>query len=178
MQAPVFVRPPTDEERQALTAGLRSANAFTVRRCQIILASARGEHAPAFAHSVECSGLSVRNVLRALDARGSAALREGYSSPHTVHAAFDDAGAQRLRALLDRSPRDFGHPTSVWTLELAAEVVWSEGITATRISDETVRSALARLSNRWHSAKHGISNPDPAYAEKNGGDRSFMIPTG
>ena len=26
------------------------------------------------------------------------------------------------RALLHRAPRDFGHPTSVWTLELAAEV--------------------------------------------------------
>ena len=47
MQAPRFVRPPTEEEKQALAAGLRSADAFTLRRSQIILASARGEHAPA-----------------------------------------------------------------------------------------------------------------------------------
>jgi hypothetical protein len=43
MQAPLFVRPPTEEERPALAAGLRSADACTVRRGQIVLARARGE---------------------------------------------------------------------------------------------------------------------------------------
>jgi hypothetical protein len=47
MQPPLFVRPPTESEQQALAAGLRSADAFTLRRCQIVLASARGERAPA-----------------------------------------------------------------------------------------------------------------------------------
>jgi hypothetical protein len=32
MQAPLLVRPPSEEERQALAAGLRSADAFTLRR--------------------------------------------------------------------------------------------------------------------------------------------------
>jgi len=169
MQAPRFVRPPSEEERQVLAAGLRSADAFTLRRCQIILASARGEHAPAIARSLGCSDQTVRNAIRAFDAAGVAALRAGSSRPHTVHPAFDAVGAQRLRALLHRSPRDFGHPTSVWTLELAAEVAWTEGITATRVSDETVRATVARLGLRWQRAKHWITSPDPAYAQKNGG---------
>jgi len=168
MQAPRFVRPPTEEEEQALAAGLRSADAFTLRRSQIILASARGEHAPAIARSLGCSDQSVRNALRAFDARGVAALVEGSSRPHTTHAAFDAAGAERLRALLHRSPRDFGHPTSVWTLELAADAAFAEGITATRVSDETVRATLARLGIRWRRAKGWITSPDPAYAQKNG----------
>ena len=167
MQAPRFVRPPTEEERQALAAGLRSADAFTLRRSQIILASARGERAPAIARALGCSDQTVRNALRAFDAGGVAALTEGSSRPHTVHAAFDADAAERLRALLHRAPRDFGHARSVWTLELAAEVAYAEGLTAIRVSDETVRATLARLGIRWRRAKGWITSPDPAYAQKN-----------
>jgi hypothetical protein len=42
-KAPLFVRPPTDAERQALEDSLRSSDAFVLRRAPIILASARGE---------------------------------------------------------------------------------------------------------------------------------------
>jgi transposase len=168
MQAPRFVRPPTEEERQALAAGLRSADAFTLRRCQIVLAGARGERAPAIARVLGCSDQTVRNAIRAFDRDGVAALRAGSSRPHTVHPAFDADGAERLRGLLHRSPRDFGHPTSVWTLELAAETAYAEGLTAARVSDETVRATLARLGIRWRRAKDWITSPDPAYAQKNG----------
>src|SRR5688572_29529029 len=114
MQAPLYVRPPTDSERQALAAGLRSADAFTLRRSQIVLASARGERAPTIARSLGCTDQTVRNAIRAFDRDGAAALTAGSSRPHTLHVAFDAAGAERLRAILHRSPRDFGHPTSVW----------------------------------------------------------------
>jgi transposase len=164
----MFVRPPSEEERQALAAGLRSADAFTLRRSQIVLASARGERVPAIARSLGCSEQTVRNALRAFAARGVAARREGSSRPHTIHAAFAADGAERLRALLHRSPRAFGHPTSVWTLELAAETAFAEGLTTTRVSDETVRATLARLGIRWRRAKTWITSPDPAYAQKNG----------
>lgn len=178
MQAPLFVRPPTEEERQALAAGLRSADAFTLRRCQMVLASARGERAPAVARSLGCSDQTVRHAIRAFDRDGVAALRAGSSRPHTVHPAFATEAAARLRALLHRSPRDFGHPTSVWTLELAAETAYAEGLTTKRVSDETVRATLARLGIRWRRAKDWITSPDPAYAQKKRADRSFMTPTG
>ena len=167
MQAPLFVRPPTESEQQALAAGLRSADAFTLRRCQIVLASARGERVPAIARALGCGEQAVRNAIHAFDATGLAALAPGSSRPHTIHAAFDADGAERLRALLHRSPRDFGHPTSLWTLELAAEVACAEGITATRVSGETVRATLARLGLRWRRAKTWITSPDPAYTQKN-----------
>jgi len=51
-------------------------------------------------------------------------------------------------------------------LELAAEVAFAEGITARRVSDETVRATLARLGLRWRRAKDWITSPDPAYAQK------------
>jgi transposase len=169
MQAPLFVRPPIEFECQALAVGLRSADAFTLRRCQIILASARGERAPTIARALGCSDQSVRNAIHAFNRDGVAALAEGSSRPHTIHAAFDAGSAERLRALLHRSPREFGHPTSVWTLALLAETAYREGLTAKRVSGETVRATLDRLGLRWRRAKTWITSPDPAYTQKKGG---------
>jgi transposase len=164
MQAPLLVRPPTDAERQALEAGLRSPAAFTLRRCQVILASARGETVPAIARALGCSDQTVRDAIHAFDERGGAALIPNSKRPRTLRAAFDPATAERLRDLLHRSPRDFGHPTSLWTLELAAETAHAEGLTTARVSGETIRATLARLDVRWKRAKGWITSPDPAYA--------------
>jgi transposase len=169
MQAPLLVRPPTDEERRALTAGRRAADAFAVRRCQIVLASARGAHVPAIARALGCCEQTVRAAVHAFAAEGAAALRRASSRPRTAAPAFDAAATDRLLALLRRSPREFGHPTSLWTLELAAEVAHAEGITPTRLSRETVRTALRRRKVRWRRAKRWITSPDPAYAQKKSG---------
>jgi hypothetical protein len=71
-----------------------------------------------------------------------------------------------LRHLLHQGPRRFGKATSVWTLELAAEVAYEQGLTAWRVSDETIRATLARMGVRWRRAKHWITSPDPEYARK------------
>ena len=168
MRKPIFVRSLTDDERQQLEAGLRSADAFVLRRCQIILASARGEWAPRIAPNLGCDDQTVRNVIVAFNEIGLACLRRGSSLPHTMYPAFDAAQVERLRALLHQSPRNFGKPTSLWTLELAAEVCFEQGITATRVTGETVRATLARLGMRWLRAKQWITSPDPAYARKKG----------
>jgi transposase len=76
------------------------------------------------------------------------------------------AVAQRLQAVLHQSPRTFGHPTSLWTLELAAEVSFAHGLTSQRVSREAIRTALRRLGVSWQRAKHWITSPDPAYARK------------
>src|SRR5262245_25373781 len=166
MQAPLLVRPPTDAEREALEAGLRSPAAFTLRRAQALLASARGEHVPAIARTLGCDEQTVRDAIHAFNRRGLAALTPGSSRPRTVHAAFDAAGAEQLKDLLHRSPRDFGHPTSLWTLDLAAQTAYAEGLTATRVTGETVRATLARGKVRWRRAKRWITSPDPAYHRK------------
>ena len=166
MQAPLFVRPPTDAERQALEAGLRSPAAFTLRRCQIVLASARGETVPAITRALGCSDQTARNAIHAFDRGGTAALTPRSKRPRTLRPAFDATGAGRLKDLLHRSPRDFGHPTGLWTLELAAETAHAEGLTAARVTGETVRATLARLDVRWKRAKRWITSPDPAYQRK------------
>jgi transposase len=166
MKAPLFVRPLTDAERDHLTAGLRAPDAFTLRRSQILLASARGETARQIAAHLGCSDQAVRDAIRAFNARGLAALARQSSRPATTHPAFDAAGAARLREILHGRPRDFGHPTSLWTLDLAAEVSFAEGLTAARVTGETIRATLARLGVKWQRAKRWITSPDPAYERK------------
>ncbi len=169
MKAPLFVRPLTDAERHQLTKGLRDADAFTLRRCQILLASADGAHAAAIGRWVGCSDQAARDAIRAFNARGLAALTRRSSRPATIHPAFDAVGVGGLRELLHRSPREFGKATSLWTLPLAAEVSVAEGLTAGPVSGETVRATLARLGVKWQRAKRWIASPDPAYARKKSG---------
>src|SRR5215210_1311784 len=105
MLPPIFVREMTDPERARVEAGLRSSDAFVLRRCQIVLASARRERTPAIARHLGCDDQTVREAIQAFNARGTAALQRGSHRPRTMRAAFDAAAAERLRALLHQSPR-------------------------------------------------------------------------
>jgi len=167
MRPPIFVRELTEKERSRLEVGLRSKDTFEVRRCQILLASARKEWVPRIAGMLGCNDQTVRNVLKRFEQDGlDACLTRRSSRAHTIHAKVDEVGCEQIRALLHRSPRTFGKPTSVWTLDLVAEVSFAEGITAERVSDETIRQAMGRRGVRWKRAKQWITSPDPEYARK------------
>jgi hypothetical protein len=169
MKAPLLVRPLTDAERDAVETGLRSADAFTLRRGQILAASARGEHVPRIARGLSCNEQTVRNAIHAFNEQGGAALTKRSCRVHTDQAAFTPVAAERLRDLLHRRPRDFGHKTSLWTLDLAAAEAFRQGLTDREVTGETVRVTLARLGVRWLRAKTWITSPDPEYARKKGG---------
>jgi transposase len=165
-KAPLYVRALTDAEREALEAALRSSDAFVLRRAQILLASARGEPVGAIAVLVGLSGQAVRQVIHACHRQGLAVLQPRPRVPHTRYYCFDTPAAERLREILHQSPRSYGKQTSVWTLELAADVAYEQGLTAWRVSDETVRATLARMGVRWQRAQHWSTSPDPEYARK------------
>jgi transposase len=110
----------------------------------------------------------VRNTIHAFNDRGLAALQERSHRPHTSVPTFDAVGLEQLQAVAHRSPRDFGYPTSVWTLDLLAEESLRQGLTTRRVSDETIRQAMRRLGTSWKRAKHWITSPDPAYQRKKG----------
>jgi transposase len=166
MRTPIFIRSVTEDEQRQIQAGLRSPNAFVLRRCQILLASARGERAPLIARQLGCDDQTVRNVIHSFNAEGLGVLCEGSSRPHRLRTAFTEEGAQQLKELLHRSPRDFGKDRSTWTLELAAQVSFEQGIIPVLVSDESVRRALKRLKTNWKRAKHWITSPDPQYLLK------------
>jgi transposase len=167
MRTPIHIRALTNGEAKVLQEGLRSADAFVLRRCQILLASARGQHARGIAALLGCDDQTVRNAIHAFNAHGLAALRRRSSAPHrTPHAVFDPERREQLRTMLHQSPRTFDRPTSVWTLRLAADVADAEGMIPRPVSGEPLRHALAALKTRWKRAKHWITSPDPAYARK------------
>ena len=170
MKRPIYVRPLSDAEREALEAGLRSSDAFVLRRCQILLTSDRGKNAYQIATSLGCNPQTVRNAIHAFNERGlPEALQRGSKRPHTIHRAFDPERAEALRELLHQKPRKFGKQSSLWTLEMAALVSFEEGLTKERVSGETIRATLARMGVRWQRAKHWITSPDPLFARKKEG---------
>jgi transposase len=169
MKPPIFVRSLAQEEREALEAGLRSKDAFVLRRSQILLASSRGESPPRIARSLGCGSQTVRNAIHDFNQRGLDALESRSSRPKRTRAAFDQQSAEALREMLHRCPREFGYDTSLWTLEMAAERSFEEGLTQRRVSGETIRATLARLLGvRWQRAKRWITSPDPLYERKKG----------
>src|SRR3712207_8834505 len=105
MKPPIFVRQLSQNEKEQLEAGLRSKDAFVLRRCQIVLASARGERPPQIAHSLGCASQTVRNAIHAFNQSGLKALTPGSSRPKRTRAAFDEGSADALKELLHRSPR-------------------------------------------------------------------------
>jgi hypothetical protein len=110
----------------------------------------------------------VRNAIHDFDQRGLGALKAGSSRPREVHSAFDESATESLREILHQNPRNFGKGSTLWTLAMAAEVSFEEGITERRVTGETIRATLSRLGIRWERAKRWIESPDPEYARKKG----------
>jgi transposase len=166
MKPPLFLRPLAESEREALRQGMRSPDAFTLRRCQILLASHQGQRPSRIAAALGCATQTVRDAINAFHTEGTACLRAKSKAPRTVHAAWPKGRDDDLRALLHQSPRCFGKPTSLWTLGLVAEVCFTRGWTARVLSGEAIRLALKRLGVGWKRAKHWLTSPDPEYARK------------
>ena len=167
MKPPIFVRTLSKEERQELESGLRpqmpSSSAlpdpFSQRPKRTSASDSRKSR-------VWLPDGAQRHPR--LQREGPCCLVAGSSRPKEVHAAFDEGRAESLRQMLHQPPSNFGKESTFWTLAMAAEVSFEEGLTERRVSGETVRATLARLGVRWKRAKRWIESPDPEYARKKG----------
>ena len=166
MKPPLYDRELTHEEQQTIESGLRSKDLFRLRRCQIVAASTRKERVPAIARTLGCDAQTVRNAIHAFDAEGVRALQRQSTRPREIQAALPPERYEELKALLHRSPRDFGKATSIWTRDLVAEVCFAEGLTDSQVSGETIRATLKRMQVNWKRAKRWITSPDPEYERK------------
>src|SRR3954464_13321843 len=112
MRPPMFVRELTKTERDRLEVGLHSKDVYVVRRCQILLASDRGEWVPRIAEMLGCDDQTVRNVIAEFEREGlHACLTRGSTRPRTIHAQVDAVATEQFRALRHQSPCTFGQPT-------------------------------------------------------------------
>lgn len=166
MTPSLFVRELTPAESAALRAGLRSGEAFTLRRAQVLLASAAGRKPADIAAALGCAPQTVRDAIRAFRSEGAACLAPKSRAPRVPRACWPRERDADLQAMLHQSPRTFGRPTGLWTLALAAAVCRERGWTDRELSGEAVRQVLARLGVGWKRAKHWLVSPDPEYAAK------------
>jgi len=167
-KAQTFVRPLTADEREALERGRKSPVAFTVRRSQIVLASAGGMGAAEIGRVIGCTAQAVRDAIRAFEADGLGCLVPKSHARKNPGRVWDRGRDDDLKALLHQSPRTLGKATGLWTLALVAEACHANGWTPRVLSAEAIRQALKRLGVGWKRAKHWITSPDPEYAEKKG----------
>jgi hypothetical protein len=84
--------------RQRFQAGLRSPDAFTVRRCQILLASDNGLQPSQVARNLGCARGTVRNAIHAFHTEDFACLREKWSRSHSARAYPGPSHADALSA--------------------------------------------------------------------------------
>ncbi len=167
MKPRIFVCDLSEEDQRSLSAGLRSSDAFVLRRSQILLASARGETAPRIAKALFCDEQTVRHAIHAFNQEGRCALQAGSSRPHHLPTVLrEDVTAELFKTVLHRPPRDFGFETSLWTLDLLVKQCVRLSWLPRPVSIETMRHTLSRLGIKWKRAKRWITSPDPWYEGK------------
>jgi hypothetical protein len=166
MQPPLFIRPLSAAEVRELEASLRSRDAFTRRRSQILLASARGSRSSPIAEYLGGDDQTVRNAMRAFQGEGLGCLTAKSSAPHRVQAIWSKARDDEWRELLHQSPRGLGKPRSTGTLQLIAQVCFERGLTSRELSAEAICRTLERLDINGKRAKHWLTSPAPHYALK------------
>ncbi|MBE7554141.1 MAG: helix-turn-helix domain-containing protein [Anaerolineales bacterium] len=81
---------------------------LTVRRCQILLKSAKWQTASQIAKALDCSDQTVREAIRAYHQEGLDCLREKSHARHDQQPTINEAGCGRLKEISRLSPRTFG----------------------------------------------------------------------
>ena len=124
----IYAKKPSVEERQKLESGLKSSVGATVRRSQIILISAdERKTAREISERIGQSDQQIRNVLHAFNEKRIGCLKLQSRARHDDQRAYDDDARERLRELIRQSPREHGYESSLWTLEMLAEISHQKG---------------------------------------------------
>ena len=163
----LYARQPTEEERETLKQGLKSATGFTVRRTQMIMMSA-DEHLKVdeIGRRLGCSGQAVREAIHAFEQEGVISLEGKTRARLDDQRAFDDAARQALREMIQQSPRQYGHDHSLWSLAKLAEASHCAGLTDRMVSEQTVSDTLRSMGIKWQRVRQWINSPDPQYEVK------------
>lgn len=163
----IYARVITKEERQVLRKELKSDNGVVVRRSQIILMSADEDlKAQVIAERVGYSDETVRQVIQRFNQEAVQAIYPKSNARPDDQRAFKDAARERLKAIVHQSPREFGCESSMWTLQILAQVSYQEGLTDRLVHSDTVGETLHQLGMDWKKAKRHIQSPDEHYPRK------------
>jgi len=122
--------------------------------------------AQAIADRVGYSDETVRQVIQRFNQEGVQAIYPKSNARTDDQRAFKDEAREQLKAIVHQSPRDFGCESSMWTLQLLAQVSYAEGLTDRLVHSDTVGETLHQLGLNWKKAKRYIQSPDEQYERK------------
>lgn len=166
MKPPLYIRQLTKEEILEVERGLKSKEGFKVRRSQMIKLSSERKGVKEIGQVLGCSGQAVRQAIRAFHSRGIKSLEQQSNRPKSAKKEIGEEDLEKIKELINESPRKYGKAQSQWTLPMLAEVSYEKGITKRLMSDESIRLAIKRLKLNWRRAKEWITSPDPEYDKK------------
>ena len=168
MRPPIFVRTLTDDERQALEKGLRSNDAFVLRRCQILLASARGERAPRIADVPGHRRPDGARRPARLQRVGTPSLQKKSSRAHRTRLVFSTGAGRALTRALAAQPPRLRQTRQPVDPGVGGRGQRGRGDCADAREREDHPPDHPAAGHQWKRAKHWITSPDPGMPEKKG----------
>lgn len=159
----IYVRQPTEEERQELKRMTRQAVGRVSQRAQIVLLSSQRRSVPEIATYTGVSRARVRYWLDQFDRLGPSGLYDAARSgrPRKVSAAVESS----LLSLVTQDPVHSGYLATLWTVAMLASVLTTTlGVS---LQPSTVRVTLHRLKLRWGRPRLSMPRKtDPEKARK------------
>jgi transposase len=160
----IFIRDLDFDESQRLTRIARTArDRVRLRRAGMALASTQGRSVPEIAVMFAAKEQTVRELIRAFNERGFAAL-----DPKARRGSMPKIGPQvreQICRVAKSDPARLGCPFTCWSLaKLRDHLAASAGI---HVSHETIRQVLRRAGISFQNTKTWKHSNDPDFAAKN-----------
>jgi transposase len=159
----VFVRSLEPAEAQRLVKITRAArDRVRLRRAGIVLASFQGRSAAEAAAMFAASPQYAREVIRAFNETGFAALDPKWSGgrPRRIGPAIRETVCRVAKT----PPREVGRPFTTWSL--AKLVEYLAECNSIRLSTESARQILRAAGISWQATKTWKASRDPDFAAK------------
>lgn len=157
----IKVRPITTEESGILDRWQRSDDVIRYRRARILRLSEAKWKCPAIAEALALHAETVREVIKAFNEGGIAAItpepRSGGRPPTYTHKVAESAEDLTRQ----EPPAEEGRAT--WTLHALAKAIASRFEHLDRVSHEAVRRLLKQRDIVYRKAKNWLTSPDPQY---------------
>lgn len=166
----VCTRPFKPGEQQQLYDLLDHPDPQIRRRAKAVLLSVEGLSANQLVPMVSLTAKSIRKWINRFNAQGVCALTKQPKSPGRK-PTFTPEQRQKMVELAQRSPHSLGKPFTSWSLsKLVAHLQEAEQL---RISKSWLSQILKQNGLSPQRAKRWITSPDPEYALKKKGWRSW-----
>lgn len=166
----IFVRSLTNEEGNHLLKVIRKGKeVVSVRRAEIILASAQGMKTSEIAKTYHCSDDHVRDVIHFFNQEGLECLKPKYCGGRPF--TFTPEQRSDIIELAQIPPNILGLPFTQWSLSKLQEEVIRRKIVKS-ISHETLRQILNEANITYQNTKTWKASNDPEFESKKNASRN------